>query len=132
MTCQELILESIPIQKRFFALAQRNLDNGDRDVRNLARALFQHNEKFFAFIKHEGVEPTNNAAERALRCAVQWRKTSFGSRSADGEVAMARLLTATQTRPIQGRNPLDYLKQAVRLHRAGLAAPSLLPANPQG
>ena len=131
MTRQQLVLESIPIQKRFFALAQRNLDSGDRDVRNLARALFQHNEKFFAFIEHEGVEPTNNSAERALRCAVQWRKTSFGSRSADGEVAMARLLTATQTCRIQGRNPLDYLKQAVHSHRAGLPAPSLLPAKPR-
>ena len=132
MTRRQLILESIPIQKRFFALAQRNLDSGDNDVRNLARALFEHNERFFAFIEHEGVEPTNNSAERALRCAVQWRKTSFGSRSADGEVAMARLLTATQTCRVQGRNPLDYLKQAVRSHRAGLPAPSLLPAKPRG
>ncbi len=128
MTRRQLVLESIPIQKRFVALAQWNLDSDDRDVRNLARALFQHNEKFFAFIKHEGVEPTSNSAERALRCAVQWRKTSFGSRSADGEVAMARLLTATRTCRIQRRNPLDYVTQAVRSHRAGQPVSSLLPA----
>ena len=38
-----------------------------------------HFERFFAFRRHEGVEPTNNVAERALRCAVQWRKISFVS-----------------------------------------------------
>src|ERR1019366_1215123 len=61
---------------------------------------------------NEGVEPTNNAAERALRCAVQWRKTSFGSRSVQGEIAVARLLTATRTCRMQNREPLDYLGTA--------------------
>ena len=57
----------------------------DRDVRNLATALFAHHEKFFVFVHHEGVEPTNNAAELALRTAVQWRKIMFGTRSGNGE-----------------------------------------------
>jgi hypothetical protein len=75
----------------------RYAESGDKDVRNLALALLKHFERFFAFLRNEGVEPTNNAAERALRCAVQWRKTSFGSRSSKGEVAVARLLTTTRT-----------------------------------
>jgi len=45
------------------------------------------------------VEPTNNSAERALRCAVQWRKITFGSRSAQGEIAVARLLTVNPYLP---------------------------------
>jgi hypothetical protein len=57
---------------------------------NLALALLQHFEKFFAFLRHEGVEPTNNIAERALRCAVQWRKISFGSRRAQA-TSLSRL-----------------------------------------
>jgi hypothetical protein len=81
----QLIERSIPLQKKFFALAQGYLDSPDKDVRNLAGALFWHCEKFFTFLEKEGVEPTNNSAERALRAAVQWRKTSFGSRSAQGE-----------------------------------------------
>ena len=79
---------------------------GDKDVRNLALALLKHFEKFFAFLRNEGVEPTNNSAERALRCAVQWRKISFGSRSAQGEIAVARLLTVTRTCRMQNREPL--------------------------
>ena len=124
---QELILKSLPLQRKFFALGEKYLDSKDNDVRNLATALFAHCGEFFVFIEKDGVEPTNNAAERALRCAVQWRKTSFGSRSAKGETAMARLLTVTRTCRMQNRNSLDYLSAAVRAHRSEAPVPSLLP-----
>ena len=65
----ELIQRSIPLQKKFFALAGRYLDSKDTDVRNLATALFINFERFFVFIEHEHVEPTNNSAERACRRA---------------------------------------------------------------
>ena len=123
---QELIRKSIPLQKQFFALGERYLDSKDKDVRNLATALFVHCGKFFVFLEKDGVEPTNNAAERALRCAVQWRKTSFGSRSATGEIAMARLLTVTRTCRMQNRNSLDYLAKAIRAHRNAAPVHSLL------
>ena len=117
ITRDQLIQKSIPLEKKFFALADRYLDSRDKDVANLAVALLLHFEKFFAFLRHEGVEPTNNSAERALRCAVQWRKISFGSRSAPGEIAVARLLTVTRTCRMQNRVPLDYLGSATRSHR---------------
>ena len=90
----QLRLRSIPIQKRIFALAERHLDSPHREVRNLATALFEHNERLFTFLDQEGVEPTNNSAEPALRTGVQWRKICFGNRSANGELATARLLTS--------------------------------------
>jgi len=126
ITREQLIAKSIPLEKKFFALADRYLDSTDKDVANLALALMQHFQRFFAFLRHEGVEPTNNVAERALRCAVQWRKISFGSRSAQGEVAVARLLTVTRTCRMQNRAPLDYLVSAIRSHRSALPVPSLL------
>lgn len=122
----ELIRKSIPLQKKFFDLADRHVDSDDAEVRNMARALFFHCDRLFTFLEEPGVEPTNNSAERALRIAVQWRKVCFGNRSANGELATARLLTATQTCKIQQRSALDYLTQAVRCHRRGLPAPSLL------
>lgn len=70
---------SIPVEQKFFALAERHLDSADKDVRNLASALFQHGERLFTFVDTPGVEPTNNSAERALRTGVQWRKICFGS-----------------------------------------------------
>lgn len=127
ITRQQLIEKSIPLRKKFLALARRYLDSSDKGVRNLAKALFRHGEKFFVFVEQEGVEPTNNSAERALRTAVQWRKIMFGSRSAEGEVAVARLLTITRTCQMQQRNALAYLTDAIRCHRRGQAVASLLP-----
>jgi transposase len=130
LTRAQLIDHVIPLQKKFFALGERHLDSANKDVRNLATALFVHHEKFFVFVHHEGVDPTNNRAERALRCAVQWRKIMFGNRSDDGEVAVARLLTVTRTCQMQQLNVLAYLTAAIRAHRRRQAVASLLPKRP--
>jgi len=123
----QLIARSIPLQKRWFALAEQYLDSDDNEVRNMATALFQHCGRLFTFIEHPGVEPTNNCVEQALRIAVQLRKIIFGNRSAQGEVATARLLTVTQTCRMQGRNALAYLTEAIIRYRRHQPAPSLLP-----
>jgi transposase len=127
LTRVQLIDKVLPLQKLFFALGERHLDSPNKDVRNLATALFVHHDKFFVFVHHEGVEPTNNRAERALRAAVQWRKIMFGNRSTDGEVAVARLLTVTRTCQMQQLNALAYLTAAIRAHRRRQAVASLLP-----
>jgi len=122
-----LIQKSIPLEKKFLALSERHLDCAEGEVRALARLFFNHTERLFAFIRYPGVEPTNNISERALRNAVQWRKTSFGNRSENGEIATARLLTAARTCIMQHRNVLEFLTETVRSHRAGRPTPSLLP-----
>jgi len=127
---RQLILKSIPLQEKLFALAEAHLDDADSEVRNLATALFIHCERLFTFLEYEGVEPTNNVVERALRTAVQWRKISFGNRSRNGELATARLLTVTQTCKKQQRHVLAYLTDAVRCYRRQVAASSLLPQRP--
>jgi transposase len=127
LTRAQLIDKVIPLQKTFFALGERHLDSATKDVRNLATALFVHHEKFFVFVHHDGVEPTNNRAERALRAAVQWRKIMFGNRSETGEFAIARLLTVTRTCQMQQLNALAYLTAAIRAHRRRQAVASLLP-----
>src|SRR6266852_5061570 len=123
----QLIARSIPLQQRWFALAEQYLDSDDKEVRNMATALFQHCGRLFTFIEHPGVEPTNNCVEQALRIAVQLRKIIFGNRSAQGEIATARLLTVTQTCKMQGRNALAYLTEAIIRYRRHQSAPSLLP-----
>jgi transposase len=121
-----LIQRAVRIEQEFFGLAERHLESADRQVANLAYAMFVQCPRWFAFIEHEGVEPTNNVAERVLRTGVQWRKICFGNRSQVGEVATARLLTVTQTCRLQGRNALQYLSQAVIAHRRHEPVPSLL------
>jgi transposase len=122
----QLLLRSIPIQKRIFELAKRNLDSPHREVRNLATALFEHNDRLFTFLEHEGVEPTNNSVERALRTGVQWRKICFGNRSANGELATSRLLTVAETCDLQRVNILAYLSAAIACHRRHQSGASLL------
>jgi transposase len=89
-------------------------------------SLLIHFERLFTFLEEEGVEPTNNGVERALRTAVQWRKICFGNRSRNGEIATARLLSVAQTCRRQQRHVLGYLADAVRCHRCQAAVPSLL------
>src|SRR6266581_1168468 len=67
LTRPQLITKVVPIEKKLFALAGPSVNAANHDVRNLARALFLHLPHFFTFVYEEGVEPTNNAAERALR-----------------------------------------------------------------
>ena len=93
LTRAQLVAKVLPIEKCLFALAERYVNAPDVKVSNLARALFVHHAHFFTFVHEEAVAPTNNVAERALRTAVQWRKIMFGNRSAEGERAVARLLT---------------------------------------
>ena len=124
----QLIEKSIRLEKKLFSLAERHLDSPESEVRNLACALFENFEHLFTFICREGVEPTNNGAECALRIAVQWRKVMFGNRSEQGELTVARLLTVSQTCLRQKRSSLEYLAEAIRRHRRREPAPSLLPS----
>ena len=123
----QLNLRSIPIEKRLFALGERHLDNPNRDVRNLAAVLFEHIPRLFLFVEQEGVEPTNNGAERELRPLVQARKVSFGNRSANGELATSRLFTVAETCRLQGLDVLAYLSAAITSHRRRQTPASLLP-----
>ncbi len=130
LTRAQLIDQVLPIEKRLFALGERYLDAANADVRNLALAFFVHNQHLFTFVREEGVEPTNNAAERALRTAVQWRKIMFGTRSDQGERAVERLLTIARTCQLQELNALAYLTAAIAAHRRRQAPPSLLRRSP--
>ena len=82
----------------------------------------------WTFARVEGVEPTNNRAERTLRLAVIWRKISFGSHSAEGCRFAERILTTVQTLQLQHRPVLAYLRDAVVAYRIGQPAPTLMPA----
>ena len=79
-----------------------------------------------------GVDPTNNAAERALRHAVLWRKTSGGTEGDSGSPFVERMLSVAATCRQQGRNALDYLIDCHEGHLLGHPAPSLLPGEAAG
>jgi len=93
----------------------------------LCRDLRDKWEALWTFLLHAGVEPTNNHAERLLRPAVLWRKTSFGHQSDRGKQYVERMLTVVSTLRLQGRNVLAYLEAACRARLTGTSVPSLVP-----
>ena len=94
------------------------------------RRLLKVEPALWLFVTVEGVEPTNNDSERALRPAVIWRRISFGSQTEAGSVFVARMLTVMATLRAQDRNVLEYMTQACQAAREGKPAPSLLPQTP--
>ena len=78
-------------------------------------------------MRHEGVEPTNNAAERAIRPGVLWRKGRLGTHSPEGSRLVEALRTVVATRNQQHRNVLDDLTTAGDAAVRGDAVPSWLP-----
>jgi transposase len=88
--------------------------------------LWDYRERLWTFVAVEGVAPTNNAAEQALRHAVIWRKLSFGTQSASGSRFVERLLTVIETCRRQERNVFAWLVAAVEAHHNGKPLPSLL------
>jgi transposase len=112
------------------------LDIGKQDETPLAktvrtcRKILELEPALWLFLRVEGVEPTNNAAERALRPAVIWRRTSFGSDSAAGSEFVSSLLTVVSSLTLQERNVLDFLVESISAKRAGESPPSLLRQTP--
>jgi len=90
------------------------------------RELYEHRQWLWTFLRHEGVEPTNNAGERSQRHAVIWRKLSFGTQSAGGSRFVETMLTVIETCRQQGRNVFSFLTAAVEAHLAHQPAPLLL------
>ena len=86
-------------------------------------------EGLWTFARVEGIEPTNNASERALRQAVIWRRISGGTDSVDGSRFVERMLTVVATCRQQKRNVLDYLSTCFESHLRGQKVPSLVPAH---
>lgn len=80
----------------------------------------------WTFTRYKGVEPTNNAVERALRHGVIWRKLCYGTASAAGSRFVERILTVVATAHQQGRDLLAFLHTVVSAHRQGETAPALL------
>lgn len=80
--------------------------------------LTEHSDRLWAFVDHDQVEPTNNAAERALRQAVIWRKLSFGTQSDTGSRFVETMLTIVETCRQQGRSAYDFAVEAITAHHA--------------
>ncbi len=92
----------------------------------MCRELYDHRQWLWTFVEVEGVEPTNNASERAMRHPVIWRKLSFGTQSAAGSRFVETMLTVVETCRQQGRKAFAFISSAVEASFARQSAPSHL------
>lgn len=110
------------------SLFKRGLRCKNKKTKGTCKHILKIKDALWTFVYKEGVEPTNNLAERTIRTHVIWNKTSFGTQSKSGTLYMERVLTAVGSCKLQGKNVLDYISQAVLSYYNGEQYPSLIPS----
>lgn len=115
-----------PIQTSMHALLVAGSRRADAPE-GLCAELLSHEDALWTFVREARLEPTNNAAERALRSAVLWRKGCFGTQSDAGSRFVERILSVSATCRQQQRHLLTFVTDAIRALWAGAPAPTLIP-----
>jgi transposase len=128
LTRRQLDDHLAPVALELLAVLQRGERSRDGTTARFCRRVLQVYVALWTFVAVDGVEPTNNHAERVQRLAVLYRKNCFGCHSDLGCRFVERLLTVVQTLRLQKRPVLQYLKDTLIAHRSCTAPPSLVLA----
>lgn len=115
-----------PLQQQMETILARACKANIKNLSGSCENILDHREALWMFVDHDGVEPTNNHAERELRTCVLWRRRSFGSQSDDGERYAARIMTVVQTARKRGVNILKFLERCCTAWLSNHASPCLL------
>ena len=115
-----------PVRTEVNSLLLRGVASENKRLIGMCRELYNHREWLWTFVDIQGIEPTNNTAERALRPAVIYRKLSFGTQSQAGSRFIERMLTVCETcRPIEIDPSFQWLTTAVEAKLHNRPAPTL-------
>jgi hypothetical protein len=123
---------SVPFQQRletFRLLCEQHRDASHEKTRALAREFLNDWAAIWAVLAHPHLPLTNNEAERRLRHWVILRRTSHGTRTAQGSRALALLASVIETCRQRDVLPWPYLAQVIAERRKGYPAPPLPTAN---
>ena len=115
------------IRPRFRATLEQGLACGCARTAGTCREILKVEAALWTFVRVAGIEPTNNAAERALRGAVLWRRSSQGTDSVPGSRFVSSILTVVTSCRQQQRNVLEYVTECCAAALRGVQPPSLLP-----
>jgi transposase len=121
-----LAADTQPARDRIGELLAQGARCRDLKTSRFASGLLAHQRALWTFTRLPGVPATNNASERALRHAVMWRKTSYGTQTDHGDRLVERLLTLRETCRLQGRRMHEYLTAAITADLHGQPIPALL------
>jgi transposase len=117
-----------PVRAQVEALLERAVASGVERVAGSCANILQHRAALWTFIDVDGVEPTNNHAERELRAFVLWRKRCFGTQSERGNLFAERVMTVAHTARKQRKDVLAFLADCCQAQLDGTRAPSLFAA----
>ena len=84
-------------------------EDDKNDAGLLARQIVREIDSLWVFLDHDGVDPTNNRAERALRFGVLWRKRSLGTQSEKGNRWVERILSLKETCRLKSKSTFQAL-----------------------
>jgi len=115
------------LEGRLDALIHERRRFTDPDNARFAKRLRKHRPHLLRFLYVDGLDATNNQAERMLRPAVITRKTTGCNRTAGGAEAHAILASVLATCHQRAIPILDFL---VKLRRASENPPPLGPPQP--
>jgi transposase len=121
----QLIATITPLRDKIHTLIDHGKHHFSWQAQSFCADVSSLEPALWTFVTTDGVEPTNNAAERALRPAVLWRKGCFGADSDDGNVFVARILTVRETCRQQHKHLLSFLTDSIVARRTGLSPPPL-------
>lgn len=124
---RQLQADMQPVREAILAQLQLGTTCGHKKTARTCANILALKVALWTFIDHDGVEPTNNTSERALRPSVIWRKRSFGSQGDRGSRFVERMLTVAATCRRHGRNVIDYLTDVIDADRRGHPVPGLVP-----
>ncbi|MEN8377090.1 MAG: IS66 family transposase, partial [Gemmatimonadota bacterium] len=115
----------IPVRAGIEDVLERAVAANIKRLSGSCKNLLEHRLALWTFVDHDGVEPTNNHAERELRAFVLWRKRSFGSQSERGNLFAERLMSVAHTARKQHRDVLAFLTDCCEAYQSGTQPPSL-------
>lgn len=116
-----------PLRRHVARLLKAGQACGVPTTAGVCREGLKVSDALWTFVRVEGLAPTNNVAERAIRPGVLWRKGSFGTQGAPGARCVEAMMTVVTTLKQQQRTVLAYMTAACQAAYTRRPAPSLLP-----
>jgi transposase len=128
MTREQLARSMAPVRVQMENLLARAAASDIALLSGSCADILDHKAALWTFVDRDGVEPTNNHAEREIRAFVLWRNRSFGTQSTRGNVFAEILMTVAHTARMQNKNVLAFLTACCEAQRDDAMPPSLFDA----
>jgi transposase len=117
---RQTLIGKVEIEEKYlFLVLSDGMKSANKRIASFCERLNGLRSALLTFVRHEGIEPTNNHTERVQRRAVIWRRTSFGCHSESGCRFVERILSVVETLKLRGQSFLEFTARAIEGYRKG-------------